>query len=595
MRRCLVPLALLVALLALAGGAAAAPRLYAPIYYHEPPAVSGFERQADGSLTPLSGSPFAVAGSPPAMSGMAGMAFAPDGRRAVATFYFEGGFAGLSVGPNGSIAGAPGPVATPVVSAPAVSPDGRFVYASSVEPKTPGIFAYSLGPDGALSPVAGSPFGKELAFDLALTPDGRFLYAASPFFNEVARYAVNGDGTLTPLGATPFAGASYLATSPDGRFLFVGSRESPGGRVASFSIGPDGGLTQNGEPALTGDTAMGEFAVAPDGRHVYMPDDNVDGIVTAAVASDGTLSVVGTTPLENPGTVAASPDGRFLYYAHEDAVGGKIGVASIGADGKPSVLPFTTPWESNEPERLVFQPPAASADFSFGPVAPGAPDTFQAADTSGANRYDWDFGDGTTLANAGPRPRHSYKAAGVYRVRLTVTDEDGGCSANRIYTGQSTVCPGSVSVTKSLDTLPKIGPLVLSNKAFAVAGGGGGTQKRGATASAKRTRLGTTLHYKLSEAAAMRFTIERRSAGRRAGRKCVAPSPKNRAHAKCSRFRSIGAFAARAKAGKNKTRFSGELKGRALPPGRYRVTAIATDSAGGRSAPRRAPFQIVGG
>jgi hypothetical protein len=48
------------------------------------------------------------------------------------------------------------------------------------------------------------------------------------------------------------------------------------------------------------------------------------------------------------------------------------------------------------------------------------------------------------------------------------------------------------------------------------------------------------------------------------------------------------------KAGPAAIRFTGRLKkSRALPPGKYRLTARATDGAGLKSVPRRATFRIV--
>jgi PKD repeat protein len=57
-------------------------------------------------------------------------------------------------------------------------------------------------------------------------------------------------------------------------------------------------------------------------------------------------------------------------------------------------------------------------------------------------RYDWDFGDGTVLPNGGPTPTHSYTRPGIFRVGLTVTDDEG-CSDHQVFTGQSTLCNGS--------------------------------------------------------------------------------------------------------------------------------------------------------
>jgi hypothetical protein len=101
--------------------------------------------------------------------------------------------------------------------------------------------------------------------------------------------------------------------------------------------------------------------------------------------------------------------------------------------------------------------------------------------------------------------------------------------------------------------------------------------------------------FRLTERARVRFTIERKKPGRRVGRKCRPSTRKNRKRRKCTRFRKVGRIRAAGKRGKNRTRFNGKLKGRNLQPGRYRATAVATDSAGGKSAPRRVSFQIVAG
>ncbi|MBN1808894.1 MAG: PKD domain-containing protein [Planctomycetes bacterium] len=70
---------------------------------------------------------------------------------------------------------------------------------------------------------------------------------------------------------------------------------------------------------------------------------------------------------------------------------------------------------------------AVSADYVF--VCAGAPVTFTAvaADPDGTvGRYEWDFGDGTTLVTSLPGASHAYAAAGVYTVEVWAVDNDGG-------------------------------------------------------------------------------------------------------------------------------------------------------------------------
>jgi hypothetical protein len=559
--------ALAVLLLASAGPAAAAPRLYAPDYFTEPPAVQVFDLGTDGSMTEVSGSPFAtVAGPKPyPVTGTGGLAFAPDGGRAIVSFYFAGGIQGLSVAPSGGVSPAGAPISGPSYGGLAMSPDGRFAYLSNGP--AGGVRAYAVAADGSVTTLGGGPFGSGLARDLALTPDGRYLYASSS--NEVKRFSIAADGMPSPAGGTTTPSPTFLTPSPDGRFLFVG-REGSGSGVTSFSIAADGSLSQNGEPALTGDVALGLFAVAPDGGHVYMPDSNLDKIVVASVAADGKLTVIGVTPALNVESATPSADGRFLYWTVLQGGEGHINSMSIGADGIPVPLPGTQPWDSGEPERLVLHPePVPVASFAARPAAPGADSSFDARASSGAVRYAWDFGDGTTLADGGATPRHSYAKAGVYSVRLTVTDAQG-CSSRQVYTGQSTVCPGGSAATKTakLDTLPAITALSVSRKAFAIA-------SSSAAAAGRKQKTGTVFRYKLTEAAKVKFKIERR---------------------KGKKFKKAGPpLSAKGKAGKNKLPFSGKLKGKALKPGSYRATAVATDSSGGRSAPRSVSFRVAGG
>ncbi|HSC20968.1 MAG TPA: beta-propeller fold lactonase family protein, partial [Solirubrobacterales bacterium] len=358
MRR-LVPLAALLILLCAIAGTASAARLYTPTYYDEPQAVGGFGVNADGSLTPLPGSPFGIASGPALKaSGIGGFAFAPDGRRAAVSYFFDGGAQGLSLDPDGAVAPAQEPLEGPRQHGIAISPDGRFAYGVGE-----GVVGYSVGSDGALTPLPGSPFGPGTYLDAAISPDGRFLFATTTL--GVQAFALAADGSATALGFTTVANAYYLQTAPDSPLLYVVSSHNTGTGVTPFAIGPDGGLSQRGEIAETGDLSLEYIGVSPDNKHIYMPDSNLDGIVTADVAADGSLTVAGTLPVENAEAAAVSPDGRFLYWWQGGGSNNHLGVAAIAADGSLTMLPFETEWETGEPERLVFQPqPTPVARFA---------------------------------------------------------------------------------------------------------------------------------------------------------------------------------------------------------------------------------------
>lgn len=95
---------------------------------------------------------------------------------------------------------------------------------------------------------------------------------------------------------------------------------------------------------------------------------------------------------------------------------------------------------------------------------------------------------------------------------------------------------------------------------------------RGRTARVAKVRRGTVIRYVLSEAATTSLGIERRR-GRR--------------------YRKAGTLMRKGSAGRRRVGFSGRIGGRALRPGRYRLTLRPRDTAGNRGKARRLYFRVV--
>ena len=100
------------------------------------------------------------------------------------------------------------------------------------------------------------------------------------------------------------------------------------------------------------------------------------------------------------------------------------------------------------------------------------------------------------------------------------------------------------------------------------------------------------VNYVLSENARVFLRIARRGAGRRVGGGCVKATRRNRSLKRCALFLRARLVAS-GQPGRNGLRFSGSLRGRYLRPGRYLLIAVATDMAGNRSRPGKAPFRIL--
>lgn len=101
-------------------------------------------------------------------------------------------------------------------------------------------------------------------------------------------------------------------------------------------------------------------------------------------------------------------------------------------------------------------------------------------------------------------------------------------------------------------------------------------------------RLGA-IRYVIHLPAIVRFTVQRIRPGRRSDGRCVAPATADVGAADCKRLGPIlVTLVQHAASGRNVLRFGGRVKGRPLPAGTYRLSAVAD------AIVRRTSFRIVG-
>ena len=450
------------------GGASASAVYYSGDAAH---AVFPFSIGADGSLSPIacSGSNCQISDSPN------GDAVTPNGQ-----FLYVSGQNGtisvFAIGADGSLTSIPCSSACTVGEGTqqlAITPDGRFLYA----PTGSGVIAVlAIGADGSLSRVPCSANDCStpglVPVSPVVTPDGKFLYVAdqqSDVFASgvVSIFQIASDGTLTPVscaGSNCAAGEGTRDASltPDGRFLYVANALA--NTVSPYAIGSDGTLTPIACSGSNCNTSFspGEVAVSPNGRFVYT--SNTDGTVSVfAIGADGSLTPVPCSTCSNPSapiflSLAISPGARFLYTATGFGRGlGTLSVFAMASDGtlSPVSCSACSTGEQSQDQALVVSPDQAPvAAFTRVPAPPGQASAFDGSASSASSgqtvaRYDWSFGDGTSAADAGPMPTHTYASVGHYTVTLTVTD-NAGCSTTLVFTGQTASCNGGPSAQKSM-------------------------------------------------------------------------------------------------------------------------------------------------
>jgi hypothetical protein len=138
-----------------------------------------------------------------------------------------------------------------------LAPPLRAQFAYVANPSSNNVSAYSIGANGALTQLSGSPFAAgNTPVSVAVDPTGKFAYVANNFSNNVSAYSIGADGSLTQLTTlgSPFAtgnGPYSVAVDPTGKFAYVAnSRDST---VSAYSIGANGALTQlSGSPFAAG-------------------------------------------------------------------------------------------------------------------------------------------------------------------------------------------------------------------------------------------------------------------------------------------------------------------------------------------------------
>jgi hypothetical protein len=228
---------------------------------------------------------------------------------------------------------------------------------------------------------------------------------------------------------------------------------------------------------------------------------------------------------------------------------------------------------------------AAGASVAPSPGTAGKPLTFSAAAAdadSDALTYTWSFGDGTT--GTGPTTTHTYSAPGQYAVSVSIADGFGGS-----LTSATSVTVNPAPSGSALPVVPTLAGFAQTHARWRA-----GKSLAVFAKATKRAPLGTQLSFTLNEAATVSLAFTQSATGRKSGAHCVAATRKNRKAKSCKRTLAFGAIENSAHNGKNMVTFQGHLSnGKTLKPGRYTVTATATDAAGQHSTSSSLNFAIV--
>ena len=437
-----------------------------------------------GSLSMLPGSPVATGEEP------TGVTVSPDARHAYVANLNDDAVGIFRLGVDGKpTSRGVAPVGGNQPSGLTMTPDGAFLLTGNRDSTdtAPSVSVLEVNrQNGSLSAVASSPENLGI-FDpraVAVSPDGRFIYVTgrrgplgpppSNADQAIAVAAIGDDGNLTPITGSPFftpgffnvAGASI---APDGSRLFV--VEANQDKLEVFDLNQSTGAPTPvlNSPFAAGADAPLMLSVAPDGARLYVAETfgtAVEGFDIAAAS--GALTQIAGTPFTvngQPEAVAITPDGSRVFSSILSNPGQVEGLRAA-ASGSLSRL-TGSPFASGGVFPSFFSvavTPTQTPDVAFeaDPGKPGQPTHFDARATTVRGglptRFDWDFGDGTTLADGGPTPAHTYAEPDVFEVKLTVTND---CDPDAVFQGQvvsvgnAVYCNGSrdATLTQQVDAI----------------------------------------------------------------------------------------------------------------------------------------------
>jgi 6-phosphogluconolactonase (cycloisomerase 2 family) len=324
-----------------AGSASAASDVVGHLYVNDNTAgtntIAAFDRHADGSLTPLDGSPFAAggAGTGAGIGSQGALQVTSDGKYLVAADAGSNQISVLRINSDGALSPVGGgPVSSGGSKPVSIAVHGGLVYVANAGDGGSNYTGFTLNPGGHLRPLAGStvplPDGSSPG-DVLFNVDGTRLVGARVGTSLIDSFTVGGDGRLTAAAASPFAaqgpgpfGSEFRPTDPTQLFVSNAHGGAGNGTISSFSDGSDGTLTSIGSsPFPDFQTAPCWVEISHDGQFLFTVNTASNSISRYAIAGDGSLSLLGSTSLGATGVGAEDarlgPNGHTLWVVDTGA------------------------------------------------------------------------------------------------------------------------------------------------------------------------------------------------------------------------------------------------------------------------------------
>jgi 6-phosphogluconolactonase (cycloisomerase 2 family) len=323
--------------------AASAPRGGGHVYVNDNTAgtntIAAFVRHADGTLTPMAGSPFSAGGSGTGtVTGSQGsLQVTADGRYLLAADAGSNQVSVLRIRPDGSLRAVEGsPVWSGGIKPVSITVHGSLVYVANDGDGATGTnyTGFFLDDGGHLSPIGGSTVALPNTSnpgDILFNSTGANLVGVEvgttdPSTFLIDSFVVGRDGRLVPAAGSPFAaqaagpfGSEFSPANPSHLYVSNAHGGAGNGSVSAFNAAADGTLTSiGGSPYADGRTAPCWVEISHDGKYLFTVNTASTDISRYRIEADGSLSLLGSTPFASgtgirPFDARLDPSGANLY------------------------------------------------------------------------------------------------------------------------------------------------------------------------------------------------------------------------------------------------------------------------------------------
>ena len=294
--------------------------------------IGAFDRHADGTLTPESGSPFAAggAGTGAGLASQGAVQISPDGRFLIAVDAGSNQISVLRIRHNGSLR----LLRHGVVSSGGALPVSltihhHLLYVANAGTGGSNYTGFRLRRNGRLQPIPGSTVplpDSAQPGDVLFNRDGTRLAGTRVGTSQIDSFTVGSGGRLTAAPGSPFPaqglgpfGSEFRPTRPDQLFVSNAHNGGTSGTVSAFRDSANGTLSSIGSsPFADLQTAPCWVEISHDGRYLFTVNTGSGTISRYSIAPGGALTLLGSTPVgatDGVGAVDArlSPGGRTLF------------------------------------------------------------------------------------------------------------------------------------------------------------------------------------------------------------------------------------------------------------------------------------------